>query len=172
MRILCAYYPYMRRLCVYAHMMRRCAYDAYLRKLCVYAHIMRRCANDAYMRRLRVYVPYGRGRKMLRIPRENGPGGRGLGNWAGSAPSLFCLVFRCVSEPQETLTYIYPPARHAGPRGRRTSPACGSCRRPLKKKKQGIEKTERAKIRGVFRCPSPRILCADAYSAHTMRRGA
>ena len=33
--------------------------------------------------------------------------------------------------------------RLAGPRGRRTSPACGSCRRPLKRNEdQGIEKSE------------------------------
>ena len=69
--------------------------------------------------------------KTLRIPRENGPGGRGLGPWLPSAPSLSCLVICCVSKPQDPLTYIYVHARHAGPRGRRTSPACGSCRRPL-----------------------------------------
>ena len=140
-------------------MMRRCAYDAYLRKLCVDAHIMRRCANDAYMRRVCVYAhitricairqrqqnvadssrkrPRG---KTLRIPRENGPGGRGLGPWHPSAPSLSCLVICCISKPQDPLTYLYLQARHAGPRGRRTSPACGSCRRPLKKgNNQGIE---------------------------------
>ena len=126
--------------------MRICANYAYMRILCVDAQMMRICAEYAYMRILRVYAPYGRGRKTLRIPRENGPGGRGLGNWAGSAPSLSCLAFRCVSEPQETLTYIYPAARHAGPRGRRTSPACGSCRRPLKSnEKQGIEESNGGK---------------------------
>ena len=82
-------------------------------------------------------------RKTFRIPRENGPGGRGLGQWGPSAPSLSYLVIHCISKPQDPLTYIYPHARHAGPRGRRTSPACGSCRRPLKRNKnQGIEKTE------------------------------
>ena len=37
------------------------------------------------------------------------------------------------------------PQTHAAPGGRRTSPACGSCRRPLKRNKdQGIEKTLRS----------------------------
>ena len=54
----------------------------------------------------------------LRIPRENGPGGRGLGMWGPSAPSLSCLAFRCVSETQDpppVSTYkLATPARGGG----------------------------------------------------------
>ena len=117
MRILYIYAHIMLILSVYAHMMRICANYAYMRILCVDAQMMRICAEYAYMRILRVYAPYGRGRKTLRIPRENGPGGRGLWKWDDSAPSLSCLVFQCVSGPQDPLTYIYPQARHTPARG-------------------------------------------------------
>ena len=80
------------------------------------------------------------------LARKNRGAGGGLGKWGGSAPSLPCLVIRCAPTPQEPLTYSRPTARHAGPRGRRTSPACGSCRRPLKSnEKQGIEESNGGK---------------------------
>ena len=108
-----------------------------------YAHIMRICAEYAYMRILRVYAPYGRGRKTLRIPRENGPGGRGLGPWPSSAPSLSCLVIRCISKPQDTLTYIYPTRSPRRPEGAADFPCLRQLPPPPEKNKnQGIEKTE------------------------------
>ena len=70
-----------------------------------------------------------------------GAGGwdRGLTQPPPSPVSLFAVF-------QSHRTHLHISnlqARHAGPRGRRTSPACGSCRRPLKRNKdQGIEKTE------------------------------
>ena len=70
--------------------------------------------------------------KTLRIPLKTAPGAGGRDAPAPTSPLPELYRFRCVSKPQETLTHIYPQARHAGPRGRRTSPACGSCRRPRK----------------------------------------
>ena len=78
--------------------------------------------------------------------RAKRPRGPGAVDMYPPAPSLSCLVFRCVSETQEFTTCLYPHARHAGPRGRRTSPACGSCRRPLKKcENQGTEESNGGK---------------------------
>ena len=74
-----------------------------------------------------------------KVSKTAGSGG-GAGDLGPTSPLPLLSRFRCVSTPQETLTYIKPPAHHAGPRGRRTSTACGSCRRPLKScEKQGIE---------------------------------
>ena len=65
-----------------------------------------------------------------KVSKTAGSGG-GAGDLGRISPLPLLSRFRCVSTPQETLTYIYLQAHHAGPRGRRTSPACGSCRRPL-----------------------------------------
>ena len=58
--------------------------------------------------------------------------GRWLG--AGEVPSIpLPLLSRlyCISRETKHRYCLYLPALHAGPRGRRTSPACGSFRRPL-----------------------------------------
>ena len=115
-----AHYAHRRilRRCVDAHIMRICANYAYMRILCVDAQMMRICAEYAYMRILRVYAPYGRGRKTLRIPRENGPGGRGLCNWENQPPpspvSLF-TVFQSHRKHLHISTHkLGTPARGGG----------------------------------------------------------
>ena len=70
---------------------------------------------------------------------------QGLGGGAGAPgtpqpPALSVSLFAVLQRHRKPLTYSRPSARHAGPRGRRTSPACGSCRRPRRSnEKQGIE---------------------------------
>ena len=77
------------------------------------------------------------------LARKNRGCAGGMGILSGSAPCPLCLVFDVLQRHRKHFTYSRPPARHAGPRGRRTSPACGSCRRPLKRNEdQGIEKSE------------------------------
>ena len=57
-------------------------------------------------------------------------GGRGLELGGGPAPLLLLLFTIVFSNPyHHCLT-------HAGPGGRRTSPACGSCRRPRKERQR------------------------------------
>ena len=70
------------------------------------------------------------------------PVGRGLLTWHGPAPSPSVSLRLCLTSISTHLL------SHAGPGGRRTSPACGSCRRPLKScDNKGIEKRmERKKI--------------------------
>ena len=70
------------------------------------------------------------------------PGGRGLRTVYGPAPSPSVSLRLCRTSISTHLL------SHAGPGGRRTSPACGSCRRPLKScDNKGIEKRmERKKI--------------------------
>ena len=104
------------------------------------------------------------------------PRGPGAGNLASLSPLPLLSHFHCISKPQDTLTYIYPQAHHAGPRGRRTSPACGSCRRPLKKiKTKGSRQLNERKSEVCFAVPLRvyyarmrilRILCAEAHNAH------
>ena len=73
---------------------------------------------------------------------------RGPGAWNLDLSSPLPLLSRFSMYFKDTgfTTCLYPQARHAGPRGRRTSPACGSCRRPLKKcENQGIEESNGGK---------------------------
>ena len=61
------------------------------------------------------------------MSRESAPGAGGLATGSAPAPCLF-LAF---STPQATKSKHLYHRRTPCPRGRRTSPACGSCRRPL-----------------------------------------
>ena len=59
------------------------------------------------------------------VSQKRARGGGGLEPGVGPAPSLLLLF---------TIVFMKPyhhGSSHAGPGGRRTSPACGSCRRPL-----------------------------------------
>ena len=135
MRIICAecagyadahnaYYAQMRimRICV------ECG-DAQMRVmriLCADAHYAQKriCAKCAYTQYMRICGPQ---RLSSLTP----------------APTLI-HVQRIINLPYATLPGPNEPP-HAKPHrgGRRTSPACGSCRRPLKRNKnQGIEKSE------------------------------
>ena len=71
-----------------------------------------------------------------------GPGGRGCAlGLHQPRPSLVQL--NAIATNQKHSTRINTQADHAGHGGRRTSPACGSCRRPLRGiRDQGIEITE------------------------------
>ena len=65
--------------------------------------------------------------------RKSGPGGPGLGTWARPSPCPLCLVYDVLTEPEPLAPYQTNKLTTPRLRGRRTSPACGSCRRPLKK---------------------------------------
>ena len=82
-------------------------------------------------------------RHTSRAGRARGPG---AWNCDPLSPLPLSSLSRCVAQTQDSLSRLYPHAHHAGPRGRRTSPACGSCRRPLKSnEKQGIEESNGGK---------------------------
>ena len=124
----------MRILCVSAQIMRICAYYTYMRHT---AEAAKRCGF------LWKTAP-GQNVADSSRKRPRGPGTVEL-YWISPLPLLsrFSLCFRATGP-----TYISLPTRspHAGPRGRRTSPACGSCRRPLKKcENQGIEESNGGK---------------------------
>ena len=84
--------------------------------------------------------PPAPGPPIFAIPLERGgPGGRGLVTGDFPVPSLSCLFSRCVSKTQDSLSYISERSPRR-PEGAADSPACGSCRRPLRSnEKQGIE---------------------------------
>ena len=70
-----------------------------------------------------------------------GPGGRG---WELGLPQPPPSLSRLRRSHRTRTTSSIPnqQAHHAAPRGRRTSPACGSCRRPLlSDEKQGVAKS-------------------------------
>ena len=142
----------LRRLCADAHSaqlrtMRRCAFGLYdaririLRILCAdaqmrlcayYAHIICRCAYYADMLILCAYYQYmfilfvlqiKHAPPLLTLPPQDGGGGT-------PAPALMhCKTYHksSILHPHPDPTSNHTPS----PGGRRTSPACGSFRRPL-----------------------------------------
>ena len=74
--------------------------------------------------------------------RKSGPGGPGAGTCVLPSPLPLCLVYDVLTEPGPLGPYQTHLLSHAGPGGRRTSPACGSCRRPLlSDENQGVAKS-------------------------------
>ena len=76
------------------------------------------------------------------------PGGRGLVTVHGPAPSPSVSLRLCLKSISTHLL------SHAGPGGRRTSPACGSCRRPRKsvaQTKTMTQKDDTSAARGMKR---------------------
>ena len=85
------------------------------------------------------------------------PGGRGLGNWAQFSPLPFVfylilyrltvLLGKRLQQPPAQRPFHYASPRRAG--GRRTSHACGICRRPLgaidEEEERANDKSERTK---------------------------
>ena len=97
---------------------------------------MKRCALACTRARFRTSGPQApdppfRSRGIAKA----GPGGRGCATGSDQPrPSL--VSFNAIATNQKHSTRINTPADHAGPRGRRTSPACGSCRRPRKERQR------------------------------------
>ena len=74
--------------------------------------------------------------------RAGRPGGWRLVHVVGSAPCLLLALFTSQARKSKQTHHRRTPR----PGGRRTSPACGSCRRPLKKcENQGIEESNGGK---------------------------
>ena len=72
------------------------------------------------------------------MSRESAPGAGGLGSGVDPAPCLLLALFTSQARKSKQTNHCTTPR----PGGRRTSPACGSCRRPLKKcENQGIEES-------------------------------
>jgi hypothetical protein len=64
--------------------------------------------------------------------RAAGPGGRGLASGCHSSPLPLVSFMTTLKEPRALDPISTHKLTTPRPRGRRTSPACGSCRRPLK----------------------------------------
>ena len=88
--------------------------------------------------------PPAPGPPIFAIPLERGGpgcGGAGICACIEPLPLLLSSLRHGRTKQQEHVSN--QPQTHAGPGGRRASPACGSCRRPLKRNNdQGIEKSE------------------------------
>ena len=91
--------------------------------------------------------PPAPGPPIFAIPLERGGagcGGAGIWAWIEPLPLLLSSLRHGRTKQQEHVSN--QPHFHAGPRGRRTSPACGSCRRPLKNcENQGSAQSDGAK---------------------------
>ena len=85
--------------------------------------------------------PPAPGPPIFAIPLERGgPGCGGAGICASIEPLPLLLSSLRHGRTKQQEHVSNQPQFHAAPEGRRTSPACGSCRRPLRSnEKQGIE---------------------------------